>query len=51
MEMYHYEDDDLYDFVKIIPSAIADIVYWQQQGYSLVIPRVPSKIHRFEEIH
>lgn len=37
---YQYSPKDFYDFIEIAPSAMTEIVHWQQQGYSLLIPQV-----------
>jgi intracellular sulfur oxidation DsrE/DsrF family protein len=47
---YGYQPADLYDFVELAPSAMADLVYWQQQGYGLVIPQVLEKRFSIDEI-
>ncbi len=47
---YHYQADDLYDFVDLVPSAPTDIVQLQMQGYALVTPMVKDKKYTIEEI-
>lgn len=47
---YHYELDDFYDFVEVVPSAMTEIAHWQQQGYALIIPRVLEKKHSIDDI-
>jgi intracellular sulfur oxidation DsrE/DsrF family protein len=47
---YGYKPADLYDFVELAPSAMADLAYWQQQGYGLIIPQVLEKRFSIEEI-
>ncbi|WP_333784083.1 DsrE family protein [Thermocrinis sp.] len=39
-QLYGYSEKDLYPFVETVPSAITEIAYWQQMGYSLLIPMV-----------
>ena len=49
-EDYGYSREDFHDFVKLTPSAIAEIAHWQQQGYALVTPVVMEKRFSIEEI-
>ncbi len=50
MSDFQYASDDLYDFVDIVPSAMTELAYWQQQGYGLVVPRIKEKRFAIEEI-
>jgi intracellular sulfur oxidation DsrE/DsrF family protein len=50
LEDYGYAPEDLHDFVRIVPSAMADVAHWQSKGYSLITPQVLSKKHRTEDI-
>jgi len=50
MRDFGYQPKDLYDFVKIAPSAMTEIVHWQQQGYALMRPIVLEKKYSIEEI-
>lgn len=47
---YGYTAADFQDFVELAPSAMADIVYWQQQGYGLLIPQVLERHLSTDEI-
>jgi intracellular sulfur oxidation DsrE/DsrF family protein len=47
---FGYTAADLQDFVELVPSAMIDLVYWQQQGYGLVRPRIMEKRFSVEEI-
>lgn len=47
---YGYTIDDFPDFVELVPSAMTDLVYWQQQGYGLIKPEVMEKRFSIEEI-
>lgn len=47
---YGYTDDTFYDFVEIIPSAMAEVADLQQRGYGLIIPQVHEKVFSVEEI-
>jgi intracellular sulfur oxidation DsrE/DsrF family protein len=47
---YGYTPADLQDFVELVPSAMTDLVYWQQQGYGLIRPRIMEKHFSVEEI-
>jgi hypothetical protein len=49
-EEFAYRPEDLQDFVDIVPSAMAELVYWQQQGYGMVIPQVHNKLFSNDEI-
>lgn len=50
MKDYGYTPADLQDFVEVSPSAIPELVYWQNQGYALVRPLIQEKIVSIEEI-
>lgn len=47
---YGYQPADLQDFVEVAPSALPELVYWQQQGYALITPQVMAKRYSIEEI-
>lgn len=47
---YGYRPEDFYDFVKITPSAITELGYWQNQGYALITPIVTDKKVSIESI-
>ncbi|MDX2506891.1 MAG: DsrE family protein [Gammaproteobacteria bacterium] len=47
---YGYLDKDFHEFIEVAPSAITELVHWQQQGYSLITPVVMDKKHSIEEI-
>lgn len=47
---YGYHDKDFFDFIEIAPSAITELVHWQQQGYALVTPFIMDKKYSIEEI-
>jgi uncharacterized protein len=49
-EDYGYIDKDFYPFIDIVPSAIAELAHWQQQGYSLITPVIMDKKYAIEEI-
>lgn len=46
---YGYETDDFYEFIEVVPSAITELVHWQQQGYGLIMPRVYLRTRSIEE--
>lgn len=50
MKDFGYEAKDLYDFVQLAPSAMTDLVYWQQQGYALIKPEITAKKFSVDEI-
>ena len=47
---YGYHPNDFYDFVEVVPSAIAELAHWQLQGYALITPKVMEKHYAIEEI-
>ena len=47
---YQYDADSFYDFVDVIPSAMAEVAHWQQKGYGLVIPQMHEKTFSIDEI-
>lgn len=47
---YGYQDKDFHEFIEIAPSAITELVHWQQQGYALITPVVMEKKHAIEDI-
>ncbi len=50
MEDYGYTAKDLQDFVQIVPSAMVELVHWQNQGYALLTPQVLEKRFDIERI-
>jgi hypothetical protein len=40
---FGYRAEQLQDFVEVAPSAITELVHWQNQGYALVTPVVTEK--------
>lgn len=47
---YGYDSDDFYDFVEVVPTAMAELAYWQQKGYALIKPDILNKKYSVEEI-
>lgn len=47
---FEYSADDLYDFVEITPSALTELMHWQNQGYALITPQVNEKKYSNEEL-
>jgi intracellular sulfur oxidation DsrE/DsrF family protein len=47
---FGYEIDDFYEFVEVVPSAIAELAHWQLQGYALITPNVMDKKFTIDEI-
>ena len=39
-QFYGYTEKDFYPFVTLVPSALTEIIHWQQKGYGLLIPQV-----------
>jgi len=47
---FSYEPGDLQDFIELVPSAMTELVHWQQQGYSLLKPEIMEKRFTVEEL-
>lgn len=50
LQDFHYSANDLHDFVEVTPSALTELMHWQNQGYALITPQVPDKKFSIEEI-
>lgn len=50
MEDYGYSLKDLQDFVQAVPSAPAELVHWQHQGYAVLTPQILDKKFSLESI-
>lgn len=50
MQDYGYTAADMQDFVEVTPSAITELVHWQNQGYALVPAIVQDKKLSIEQI-
>ena len=49
-EDYGYQVKDFHDFIDVVPSAITELGYWQQQGYGVITPQILHKKFSIEEI-
>lgn len=47
---YDYQPADLYDFVEVTPSAITELMHWQNQGYALIPATVTDKKVSIDQI-
>lgn len=47
---YDYQPTDLYDFVEVTPSAMTELMHWQNQGYALIPATVLDKKFAIEQI-
>jgi uncharacterized protein len=47
---YGYTRADMQPFVEVTPSAMTELVHWQNQGYGLITPVVTDKRLSIEEI-
>lgn len=47
---FGYTAADLQPFVEVTPSAMTELVHWQNQGYGLITPVVTDKRLSIEEI-
>lgn len=43
LQDYQYTAGDLHDFVEVTPSAITELMHWQNRGYALITPQVFEK--------
>ncbi|MFZ5567819.1 MAG: DsrE family protein [Pseudomonadota bacterium] len=50
LQDYGYTPADMQDFVEVAPSAITELVHWQNQGYALVPAVVQDKKYSIEQI-
>lgn len=50
LQDYGYTHADLQDFIEVTPSAITELVHWQNQGYALITPVVTEKRFSIEQI-
>lgn len=50
LEDYGYSLQDLQDFVQVVPSAITELIHWQNQGYALITPQILDKKFNIEDI-
>ena len=50
MHDYGYTLKDLQDFIQVVPSAPVELVYWQNQGYAVVVPNIMDKKFDIEKI-
>ncbi|TSE26096.1 DsrE/DsrF-like family protein [Tepidimonas sediminis] len=50
LQDYGYRPEDLQPFVRIAPSAITELVHWQNEGYALVVPQITDKRVSIEQI-
>ncbi len=48
--IYGYKKEDFPEFVELVPSAITELLHWQQKGYALLIPRILERKRAVEEI-
>lgn len=50
MADYGYQASDLQSFIEVSPSAITELVHWQNLGYALVTPHIQDKVLSIEDI-
>ncbi len=50
MQDYQYTAQDLHDFVEVTPSAITELMHWQNRGYALITPQVTEKKFSIDNI-
>ena len=49
-QIYGYKPEDFPEFIEFVPSAITELLHWQQKGYALLIPRILERTRAVEEI-
>lgn len=50
LQDYGYSPADMHDFVEVTPSAITELMHWQNQGYALIPVVVQDKKFSIEQI-
>lgn len=50
MKDYGYQLEDMQDFVEVTPSAMTELVHWQNRGYALMTPVVTDKKVALDDI-
>lgn len=50
LQDYGYQDADMQPFIEIAPSAMTELVHWQNQGYALIVPQVTDKRVSIDDI-
>jgi intracellular sulfur oxidation DsrE/DsrF family protein len=50
LQDFSYRLEDLQPFVEVTPSAITELVHWQNQGHALITPVVTDKRFNIEDI-
>lgn len=50
LQDYGYTRADMQPFVEVTPSAMTELVHWQNQGYGLITPVVTDKKLSIDEI-
>jgi intracellular sulfur oxidation DsrE/DsrF family protein len=50
LQDYQYTAQDMQDFVEVTPSAITELMHWQNQGYALITPQVHEKKFSIDNI-
>ena len=47
---FGYKTEDFHEFIEVVPSAMAELAHWQQEGYSFLLPQVFEKQFSVDEI-
>ena len=50
LQDYHYKPEDLHSFVEVTPSAITELMHWQNRGYALITAQVTEKKFSIDDI-
>lgn len=49
-DAFGYAEADFPDFIELVPSAVTELIHWQQQGYALIIPHVMERTFSLDEL-
>ena len=47
---FGYSAKDFPAFIDLVPSAVTELIHWQQQGYALITPRIMDRIFTLDEL-
>lgn len=49
-DRYGYKAEEFPSFIDLVPSSITELIYWQQQGYALIIPNIMERKFSLDEM-
>jgi hypothetical protein len=47
---FGYRAEDMQSFIEVTPSAMTELVHWQNQGYAIITPQVTDKKQATDDI-